>query len=215
MRRGKLRSAQGIGRPRSTPNRPNGRFCAHTRTSQTDRPMHDSVAEVQHVPSLIEVTDEGGTQTYTSGLRSVTNREQPPDAGRALEFALASVVEFDAGTGEERRDRARDENLARGGDFGDPSSDVDGDAANVVTHELDLTRMETARHAHAQAGCYVANGTSAIDRTSGTIEGREEVVASSVHLPTAEAEELGANCRAVALEKAAPCLVAQPGSCTG
>jgi hypothetical protein len=113
--------------------------------------------------------------------------------------------------GEERRDPAGNEDLARRGDFGDPSADVDGDAIDVVTHEFDLTRMETAGDAHAQAVCSVANGTSASDATSRAIECREEVVASRVDLPTTEAAELVSDCGLVALEKVAPCSVSQRG----
>jgi hypothetical protein len=57
--------------------------------------------------------------------------EQFPGARDALEFVLAAVGEEDARSGQEVRDRARNQHLAGHGERGDAGSDMHGDAADT------------------------------------------------------------------------------------
>src|SRR5262245_64784580 len=68
---------------------------------------------------------------------------------------------------------------------------MDGDAANLVTVQLDLAGVEPDAHVDADSAHGVPDGASAAHGPSGSIEGREEPVARGADLSTAEAFELG------------------------
>jgi hypothetical protein len=70
----------------------------------------------------------------------------------AFERVRASVGEDDAGPGDEVLDGAGDEYLAGAGHRRDTRADVHGDAAYVVTAQLDLTGVQTRSDGDWQHG---------------------------------------------------------------
>src|SRR6266536_6113102 len=104
----------------------------------------------------------------------------------------AATSERDARARDEIGDGARNENFVGLGERLDALGDVDGDAADVVTAQLDLAGVEPATYMDADGADRVADGTGAAHRPSGAVEGRQEPVAGRGDLSAAEAFEFGA-----------------------
>src|SRR6478672_6852676 len=132
---------------------------------------------------------------------STLDREQPPLARHTLEGVLAASGKAEARPGDQVDDDARDENLARPGRCCHTRGDVDGDAADVVVAQLDLTRVHTRPHLEAQAPQRVADGRGASDRAGGSVEPGEETVARRVDLTAVEGFELAPDVGIVAAEQ--------------
>src|SRR5215216_4702864 len=116
----------------------------------------------------------------------VFDDEELPLAGDAFERMGAAISERDARTRNQVGDGARDEHLVWMRERLHPLCDVDGDAADVVTAQLDLARVEPIAHMDADRADRVADGSPR------PVEDRQEAVAGRFDLPAAEAVELGA-----------------------
>ena len=88
--------------------------------------------------------------------------------------------------------------------------DVDGHARDVVVRsELDLTGVEAHPDLETERPHGVAHRAAAFNRSSGSVEGRDEAVARGVDLATAETFELSADGPVMSVEEIAPLPVAQ------
>src|SRR3954452_16456786 len=130
--------------------------------------------------------------------------KQPPLIGDPLERPRPAVLERDAGTGDEVADRARHEHLAGSGQGSDARGDVDGDAADVVAHQLDLAGVDPDPHLQPRRACNLSDCVPAADRARGPVEGRETAVAQRLDLVAAEPRQLALNGRLVGLDALAP-----------
>jgi len=65
-----------------------------------------------------------------------------PTPGNALEFVFAAIVEHEAGSSDEIRDRPRHEHLAWLGDRLHPRGEIDRDAPDVIAALLDLAGVD-------------------------------------------------------------------------
>ena len=92
----------------------------------------------------------------------------------------------------------------------DALGDVDGDAADVVTAQLDFASVEAATHTDADGEDRVADGAGAAHRSSRPIEGRQEAIAGGSDLSAAEAVEFAAGEAVVGCEQLRPSAVAHP-----
>src|SRR5581483_11262719 len=109
-----------------------------------------------------------------SSVRSAGNREEPPAVGHSFELMFAAVLEAQAGPGDDALHRLRDEHLAGTRHAPDPRGDVDGDAADVVPHDLDLAGVETDARLEAHALHAVHDRLAAPHRPARSVERREE-----------------------------------------
>src|SRR5215217_2941916 len=120
----------------------------------------------------------------------------------------AATSEGDARARDEIGDGARNENFVGMGD-------VDSDAADVVTAQLDFATVKTATHTHADGMDRIAYGAGAAHGSSRPVEGRQEPVPGGLDLSTAEAFEFGADEAVVGGEQLGPSAVAHPCDLVG
>src|SRR5215471_16379387 len=116
----------------------------------------------------------------------------------------ASVIELQAGTGDEIPHGAGHEHLSGACDRRDARRDMDGDANDIIALDLDLTSMEPATHLDAQRAHPLDDCRSATHSTGGTIKGREKSIAQSLDLPPAKPSQLLADRLVVAVQQHAP-----------
>ena len=123
-----------------------------------------------------------GRHSRLSGMRLIGARAQlrPGDGEKrpvirdAAQPVLAAGREGDAGSGNEVLDGARYQDLGRSREGSDLGCDLDGEAGDVVAAQLDLAGMDTRPGRDAQLRRAVADGGSAADGPSGTIEGGQD-----------------------------------------
>ena len=132
-----------------------------------------------------------------------------PLVGHTPERVDAAVVELDPGAHDEILDGGGHEDLSRRGQRRDPGADVDGDAADIGPVELDLARVEAGPDLQPQVSDSGDDRLRAANRTSRTVERREESVASRNDLPSTEPLELVACDRVMAVEQLLPGVIAK------
>ena len=103
----------------------------------------------------------------------------------------AAIFEAEARADYEVLHGARDDDLARLGERGNPGADVYGDAADVVSDQLALAGVNPGAQCQAEPILIGDRGASAPDRAGRTIERGEETVARSLDLLPPEAIERG------------------------
>ena len=118
--------------------------------------------------------------------------EELPLVGDAFARVGAAISERDARAASKVGDSARDKDFVRPRERLDSLRDVDGDAANVVTAQLDFASVEAATHTDADGVERVANGAGAAHRSPRPIEGRQDAIAGGSDLSAAEAFEFAA-----------------------
>src|SRR5262245_55641043 len=104
----------------------------------------------------------------------------------------AAISERDARPADEVDDGAGHEDFVGLGECLDPLGDVDGDAADVLTGQLDFAGVEPGPHMDADGADRVADGTGTAHRSSWAVEGSQETVAGGLDFSAAEAFEFGA-----------------------
>ena len=92
-------------------------------------------------PSL-QQCPSGDSVTRTEHL-SAANAKYPPRLGHTLQVVFAEIEEFDVGSGDEVCHGARDQYLAWLRKRHDALSDMDRDASEIVSVQLDLARVQT------------------------------------------------------------------------
>ncbi len=127
----------------------------------------------------------------------------------------AATSERDARARDEIGDGARNENFVGLGERLDALGDVDSDAADVVTAQLDFASVETATHTHADGMDRIAYGAGAAHGSSRPVEGRQKAVAGRFDFSAAEAFEFGAGEAVVGGEQLGPSAVAHPCDLVG
>ena len=148
----------------------------------------------------------GAHRWATSG--DASDGEEGPFSRETLEDMRSAILESNAGPCDEVFDGVRHEDLTGTGRRGDARSDVDRDAADLLTDDLALAGMQAAADLQVQRAHLVANPACTAYGASRAVERGEEPVAGGVDLPPAEPREL-APCRAVVLpEQLAPTAIA-------
>src|SRR5262245_58348562 len=101
-------------------------------------------------------------------MRLRRRREQPPIVGDALELMRTAVGEADPRPGDEILHGARDEHLARAGQGSDARGDMDGDPADVLAEQLDLTAVQADANLQTERAGSLGDRAPAADRTGRT-----------------------------------------------
>ncbi len=135
--------------------------------------------------------------------------KQSPGTGDALELVVTAVGELDSRPGDQVDHGARDQYLARVGQAGHPSTDMDGDAAEVVVSDLTLAGVQPGANLQAQPSGAVPYGTGAPDCPGGTVERGEDPVAGVLDRPPPEPLQLSADHGVVIVEQPSPAAVAE------
>jgi len=147
--------------------------------------------------------------TSATESRSDRRREQVPATRHALERGLPTIRELEAGASNQIPDGAGDEHLAVGGLCGDARRDVDRDAADVVSHLLDLTGVHACPDLQPDAPQILDRRVGETYRPARPVEHGEEPVAGRVQLGAAELREAPPDQRLMALEQVLPVLVTE------
>ena len=93
--------------------------------------------------------------------------------------------------------------------------DVDGDAADVVTAQFDLARVQSHPHLDANGAHRVTDGTGTARRSSRPVKDSQEPVAGAGDFSAAEAFEFGAGEAVVGGQQLRPSPVAHAGDLVG
>src|SRR5215208_3329997 len=117
----------------------------------------------------------------TLGLLPLAHRVQAPFARHAAQLTLATILEADSRPDHEILHRAGDEHLVWRGAAHHPRGDVDGQAAEVAIHHLELARVQPGADLEAERPHRLCHRRGAADRPGGSVEGREEAVARALH----------------------------------
>src|SRR3989337_1551869 len=91
------------------------------------------------------------------------HREHPPLPRNALQRVCPTIVELDAGPGDQILHRGGDDPLPGPGQRGDPGPDVHGDALDVSSRQLDLPRVNPHSDLEADRTDPLARGPRALD----------------------------------------------------
>src|SRR5439155_8085208 len=94
-------------------------------------------------------------------------------------------------------------------------TDVNGDAAYVVVHQLALACVQPGPHLDPERADAIADGAGAADRPRRAVEGGEEAVAQRLHLAPPEAGEFAAHGSMVAVQHRPPSHVSEFGGPLG
>src|SRR5262245_61459631 len=140
-----------------------------------------------------------------------SRREEPPLTVDALEGARTAVLEAQTRPDHEVLDGTGREDLSGSRLGGDARADVDGNAADVVSHTHALAGVDSDAHLEPDGPDGIANGEAAPDATRRAVEQRQEAVAGGCDLASAEVRELTPHQRIVSEEQIAPCPVTQTG----
>ena len=103
-------------------------------------------------------------------------RVQVPVARNALEGVDTAVCEAQVGARDEILHGTRNQHLIRLRGSADSGPEVNGDAADLVSHHLTLSRVESGAERDPERGDRLASGASAADRARRTVEGGEKPV---------------------------------------
>src|SRR5439155_12747027 len=129
--------------------------------------------------------------------------EEAPLAANAGQLVRSTIDEAQTRPGDEILDRARNEHLARAGLPGDARAGVDGDTGHLAFHDLTFAGVQARTDGQAEIADGVDDRGRTPDCAGGTVERGEEAVAGRVEFPAAEAQQLAANERVMALEQIA------------
>ena len=181
--------------------------------NQTDHTVNETSTEIDVHPCTGEPAE------LTDGLRGLhllrgrlgCDRVELPLAGDALELVGAAVLEDDAGTDDRVLNGLRRQYLVWPREGADSGSDVNGDAAELRSENLELTRVGACAHAEPDAAHRRTDRLCGSNRPGGAIEGGQESVARPIDLPPSEVLKLGSNDLVVTLKKRAPFRVADAG----
>ena len=136
-------------------------------------------------------------------------REQPPQAGDALQLVRPAIVEGEPGTGDEVANGLRDEDLARPGLRGDPGTDRDSDSRDLSVEQLALARMDPGADLEAELLDVVTDRDRAPDGSCRPVEACEEPVARGVELAAVEPRQSRAHTAVMLADEAGPGTIAQ------
>ena len=92
---------------------------------------------------------------------------------------------------------------------------MNGDPSDVLTHDLELARMETNANVHPQRSHLVDDRMAAPNSTDRAIEGRDEPVADRLHFSAAEADEFSSDRLLQRLEQVTPAVISELGGASG
>ena len=94
---------------------------------------------------------------------------------------LAGVFEDETRAGDEVSYGLRDDDLRGSGERGDPCSDVDRDTADGTTIKFHFARVHARADLYPEVADRSADRLRTSDRTSGTVEDRQDAVARGVN----------------------------------
>ena len=122
---------------------------------------------------------------------------------------LTTVGEVEAGAGDEVGHRTRDEDLTRPTSGLHALSGVHGDAADVLTAQLDLSGVKARPDFDPNTTKRRDDSDGAANGACRPVEGGDEPVTCRVHFPTSEAFELASHHRVVGVQHLAPACITQ------
>jgi len=122
-----------------------------------------------------------------------------------------TLVESNAGSGDEVGHCLRDENLSRACKGGNARTDVYSDSPDVVVSQFDLAGVNPDADYNAEHPDGVAHRTCTVDGAGRPIERRQEAVADELDLYPANAAQLGTDEGVVTVEQRSPSLVPEVG----
>ena len=111
---------------------------------------------------------------------------QLPAVGDSLQLVQAPVLELDPRSRHQILHCLRNEGLACPGHRRDPRADMDGDAPELVSHDVTLARVETDAEIHSDLVHGPEHRLGALDGRGRGVEGCEKAVAGGVDLAAAE-----------------------------
>ena len=107
----------------------------------------------------------------------VHDREEFASLGYALEFMRSAVGELNAGPGAKIADRRGDEDLPGCGRSGDTRREMNVDSPDRVAGTFDLADVDPGSDPHPELQIGAGDRSHALNRSSRTLEGRENAVA--------------------------------------
>ena len=131
---------------------------------------------------------------------------------------FATIFEVEAGTGDEHRDRWRDQDLTRTCGRHDSGGNMNADASDTAVKDLHLAGVNSGSNRDPKRAQGVGERPGAADRPTRTVEGRKNAVthsAAGVNEATSVLLDDGPGQYVVALEKIAPFPVAHGGRLFG
>jgi hypothetical protein len=139
---------------------------------------------------------------------SMAGAEDAPLSWDSLQGRFAEVFKTHVRPGDEVPHGPGDEDGAGFGQGSDSRADVDGQPARLSADQLDFANVDASTDLDPDVRRLRGEGQCEIDRRSGRLEGGEEPIAGSVDLAASESAQIRADEGVVALEDAAPLLVA-------
>jgi len=121
----------------------------------------------------------------------------------------APVLEFDPRTRNQIANRPRDKYLARPSLSGHPRTGVDRDTSKLAADEFALPGMQSSSDLQAERMQTIADCARAADRSSRSVESRQEPVARRVNLLSPPASKLPAHESMVCLEQVTPAAITE------
>src|SRR5438105_2665806 len=148
-----------------------------------------------------------------AGLVGCGGRIGIPFTWHPFEAAPAAVREDEPRADDEVPDRARHEHITGFRLRGDTCADVDGEAANRCSVELDLAGVDADPYVEAESAGVVADREATANGTGGAVEDGEEAVACDVDFAPAKPSQQGSDALVVRRDQVSPRPVAHP--CNG
>ena len=121
----------------------------------------------------------GDTETHSDGCEKVYG------VGETLKLGPSLVDEFEAGTCHKILYRARGQHFARIRMLSYPCCDVHSDAAHIVAHHLDLTRVNASPHFEIERPHRADAPLGAANSARRAVEQGQKSVARSLHFAAA------------------------------
>jgi hypothetical protein len=98
-----------------------------------------------------------------------------------LQLPFASIIEGDSGPGHQVNDSAGYEDLSRRGHGHNAGGDMDSDAADVITSQLNLASVDAAAEFEAELAGSVSHTARKANRSRRPVESGERAVTCALH----------------------------------
>ena len=115
------------------------------------------------------------------GAVSISDREQLPSSGHALEFVFAPIVEVDTRTDDEQGHGTGHEHLSRASLAENPGGDVYADASDVIVQQLNFAGVQPGASLNAKRPHRFAQLERATDGASRPVEDGEDPVSGHLY----------------------------------
>jgi hypothetical protein len=134
----------------------------------------------------------------------MSHRKEFPRPSHAFQLVLASFIKLDPRAEDQGWDRGGHKRVSWSGERHDPSSDVHGDAPNVLAAQLDFTRVKSYPYIDPKLATPFTYRAPALDSAGGAVECGKESVTHCLDLSAFEASELTTHHGIMRIEKILP-----------